>query len=104
MLMKNGDATLKFYAYKHDPKSKFDTGTVTVDGAETAVKVTCAKHAKFPAYTYLLQDGQLFYAAGDLRGAALATIATATEPEEEIEAETEEDGDAPEQVTKRKKK
>lgn len=74
MLMKNGTTTVKFHAYKLDPKSRFDAGTVKVDGKEQSVKVTTAKHAKFPPYTYIRQDGQLFYAKGDLRGAALETI------------------------------
>ena len=83
MNFKNGDATVKFHSYKITPKSKFDTGTVKVDGAEQPVKVTCAKHAKFPAYTYLTIDNQLYYAQGDLRGAELATIKPAEAPKVE---------------------
>ena len=73
MLLKSGDLAVKFHSYKIVPKSKFDTGTVKLDGADAPVKVTCANHAKFPAYTYLEVDGQLYYAKGDLRNLELTT-------------------------------
>lgn len=74
MLLKNGEATVQFHTYKHEPKARFDAGTIKIDKKEVPVKVTCAKHAKFPPYTYVTIDNQLFYAAGDLRGAELGTI------------------------------
>ena len=82
MLMKNGEATVQFHSYKHSPKARFDAGKMTVDGKEQNVKVTCAKHAKFPPYTYIEMDGQLYYASGDLRGATLTTVKPEAKKEE----------------------
>lgn len=88
MILNHGSNAISFHSYSVTPKSRFDTGTVKVDGTDQPVKVTCAKHAKFPAYTYLVVDGQLYYAKGDLRGAELTTpapAAPATEPAPVVE-------------------
>lgn len=88
MNLNHGTATINFHAYKVTPKSRYDAGAVKLDGKETPVKVTCAKHNKFPAYTYLEVDGQLYYAQGDLRGAELTTPVAKQEaaPQEAVPA------------------
>lgn len=63
---------VQLHAYKVMPKSRFVAGEVTVDGKKMEAKITCRGHAKFPPYTYLTLDGQLYYIKGDLDKATLA--------------------------------
>lgn len=85
MLIKDGAATIKAYAYKIEPKSRFDAGNVKLNGQDTPVKVTTANHTKFPPYTYFRLDGALYYAKGDLRGHDLQIVKEQPAAEEKKE-------------------
>lgn len=80
MNIAGADKPVSLHAYKHEPKTRHHAGEVTLDGKKVPVKVTCRGHAKFPAYTYLTIDGQLYYAQGDHAGATVTLAKDAAQP------------------------
>lgn len=63
-----GKGSATAYPHKDLPKSKFTTVHATVNHEEVEVRVTGLQQTRYPAYSYFMLDGQVWYVKGNLAG------------------------------------